>query len=416
MSIGRTQVLALAAGGCLCLGVSAAGAGTSPAIGCGTTLTKSTRLTADILHCPGTALVIGADGITVDLGGHTISGTNAAGSEGIANDGHAGVRIVGSGRISDFRLNGVGLRKAPQSIVRGLTIRRIGAGGVEGEPVSAGIAVVDSPASRIVDNDVVNDVEAFQVDGADVLNSPGSLVGGNRFDHNSWNGLILIASPESRIVRNELDGNGNNGSEINGASDDTSVTDNSTDDNAAFGLVVGAAAHARVVGNSARGNDVGLFFFDLHDSLIARNSAKGNREGLTLTGGQAGSDGNRLTDNTANRNDQTGIVIVDGANGNIVSGNTATANQGAIGDGGGIFVAASSGNQLIGNVTNANLDTGIAVVENEPGDTSGNTLRRNTANRNAGHGIDVTASSIDGGGNRASGNATPPQCQNVVCA
>ena len=82
---------------------------------CGSTLTKSTTLTGDLLQCPGTALVIGADGITVNLGGHTISGTNAKGSEGIANDGHTGVHIVGSGRISDFRLNGVGMRKAPKA-------------------------------------------------------------------------------------------------------------------------------------------------------------------------------------------------------------------------------------------------------------------------------------------------------------
>ena len=144
----RTYLIGLAAGGCLCLGAGTASAGT-PAIACGSTLTKSTTLTADLLNCPGTALVIGADGITVNLGGHTISGTNAKGSEGIANDGHAGVRILGSGKITDFRLNGVGMRKAPKSVVRGLTIRRIGAGGVEGEPVSAGIAIVDSPGSQV---------------------------------------------------------------------------------------------------------------------------------------------------------------------------------------------------------------------------------------------------------------------------
>ena len=84
----RTYLIALAAGGCLCLGAGTASAGT-PAIACGATLTKSTTLTADLLSCPGTALVIGADGITVNLAGHTISGTNAKGSEGIANDGHA---------------------------------------------------------------------------------------------------------------------------------------------------------------------------------------------------------------------------------------------------------------------------------------------------------------------------------------
>jgi parallel beta-helix repeat protein len=414
-SIGRAHALALVAGGCLCLGASTAGAGTPPAIGCGSTLTKSTTLTADILHCAGTALVIGADGITVNLGGHTISGTNATGSEGIANDGHAGVHILGSGRISDFRLNGVGMRKAPKSVVRGVTIRRIGAGGVEDEPVSAGIAIVDSPASQVVGNDVANDVEAYQADGADVLNSRGSVVRGNKLSHNSWNGLALIKSPGSRIAGNEFDANGNNGVEVNGGSDSASVTGNSADDNKAIGIVLGSARNARIVGNTAKGNDTGLFFFDLHDSLIAKNSAKGNRAGLELTGGQFGSDRNRLTGNTANRNGETGIGIVDGAHGNIVSGNTATGNQGK-NDAGGIRVQASSGNQLSGNVANSNLDTGIVVAEDKAGDASGNLLKSNTANKNRGHGIDATAGSIDAGGNHASGNATRPQCQNVICS
>ena len=263
-SSGRAYVLALVGGGCLCLG-----AGTAPArnagVACGSTLTKSTTLTADLLNCPGTALVIGADGITVNLGGHTISGTNAKGSEGIANDGHAGVRIIGSGKITDFRLNGVGMRKAPKSVVRGLTIRRIGAGGVEGEPVSAASSIVDSPGSQVSGNDVANDVKAFQSDGADVLNSPGSLVRGNKLSHNTWNGLVLIESAGSRIAGNEFDDNGNNGTEVNGESDSTSVTGNSADGN------TGHRHRRRLRQNAARRrqhrqrNDTGLFFFDLHD-------------------------------------------------------------------------------------------------------------------------------------------------------
>ena len=202
-------------GGCLLLGASTAGAGRT-AIRCGTTLTRSTTLTADLVHCAGTGLVIGADGITVNLGGHTISGTNAPGSEGIANDGHPGVRVLG-GRITDFRVNGVGIRGARGSVVRGVTIRRIGVGGIEGEAVSAGIAIVDSPGSQIGQNDVSNDVVAFQSDGADVLNSPGSAVVGNPLSHNNWNGLVLLGSPDSQIIANGLDGNGNNGAEVNGA-------------------------------------------------------------------------------------------------------------------------------------------------------------------------------------------------------
>jgi parallel beta-helix repeat protein len=411
--IERVYLLALAVGGCLFLGTSTAGAGV-PAVHCGATLTKSTTLTADLLHCPGTGLVIGADGITVNLAGHTISGTNAAGGEGIANDGHPNVRILG-GRISDFRVNGVGIRGAQAAIVRGLSIRRIGAGGLEGEPVSAGIAIVDSPGSQAAQNDVQNVVSAFQSDGIDVLNSPGALVQGNRLSHNNWNGLVLIASSGSRIVGNDLDANGNNGTEVNGASDSVWMTGNEADGNASFGIVLGSARDAHVVGNSAKGNDVGFLFFDLHDSLISLNSVSGNREGLDLAGGQFGSDGNQLIGNVASRNGSTGIALFEAANNNLVARNVANENQGPVGSGGGIVVAASTGNQVIGNIANANLDSGIAFFEDAPGDSAGNTVKGNTANRNQNHGIEAVAGTIDGGGNRAFGNAISPQCLNVVC-
>ena len=412
MRIGRTHVVALAAGGCLFLGASTAGANV-PAVHCGSTLTKSTTLKADLVNCPGTGLVIGADGITVNLAGHTLSGTNAAGSEGIANDGHANMRVV-NGRISDFRFNGVGIRGGQGAVVRGLTIRRIGAGGVDGEP-SAGIAIVDSPGSQVAQNDVQNDVSAFQSDGIDVLNSPGALVQGNRLSHNNWNGLVLIASSNSRIAGNDFDANGNNGVEVNGASDSVWMTGNGADDNTSFGLVLGSAHDAHVVGNSARGNDVGLFFFDLHDSLISLNSASGNHEGLDLAGGQFGSDGNKLIGNNASRNSSSGIGLFEAANNNLVARNVANENQGPVDQGGGIFVAASTGNQLIANVANGNLDTGIGFFEDTPGDAAGNTVKGNTANRNQNHGIEAVTGTIDGGGNRAFANAIDPQCLNVVC-
>src|SRR4029077_1783141 len=396
-------LVALAVGACLFLGASTAGAGVA-AVHRGATLTKSTALTADLVHCPRPGLVIGADGITVNLAGHTISGTNAPGSEGIANDGHAATRIL-AGRITDFRVNGVGMRGAEHSIVRGLTIRRIGAGGLEGEPVSAGIALVDSADSQATLNDIQNDVLAFQSDGIDVLNSPGALVQGNRLSHNNWNGLVLIASSHSRVVGNDLDANGNNGTEVNGASDSVWLTGNGADGNTSVGIVLGSARDAHVVGNSAKGNDAGFFFFDLHGSLISLNSATGNREGLDLAGGQFGSDGNQLIGNVASRNGATGIGLFEGANNNLVARNVANENQGPVGNGGGIFVAASTGNQLIANIANANLDSGIGFFEDTPGDAAGNTVKGNTANRNQNHGIDAVIGTIDGGGNRAFGNA-----------
>jgi parallel beta-helix repeat protein len=413
MRIGRAQLLALVAGGSLFLGAGTAGAG-APAVRCGTTLTKSTTLKADLLNCPGTALVIGADGITVNLGGHAVSGTNAPGSEGIANDGHAGVQVR-NGQISDFRLNGVGFRGAPGGVVRDLKIWRIGEGGAEGEPVSAGILIQDSPGSKVAGNDVSNDVQAFQSDGADVIASEGTLVQGNRLSHNNWNGLVLLESAHSRMIGNVLDGNGNNGTEVNGGSDSTWVVGNRADDNTNWGIVLGSATDAHVVGNSAEGNDVGFFFFDLHDSAISANKASGNREGIDLGGGQFGSDGNRIVGNVASHNRAAGIGLFEGANDNVVAGNVANDNQGPIGEGGGIWIVMSTGNQVLSNTANGNADNGIGLFEDQPGDTAGNTLKGNTAKRNQNHGIEAVAGTIDGGGNRASGNATPPQCVNVGC-
>ena len=41
---------------------------------CGDTITQDTTLDSDLLDCPGPAIIVGADGITIDLGGHTVSG------------------------------------------------------------------------------------------------------------------------------------------------------------------------------------------------------------------------------------------------------------------------------------------------------------------------------------------------------
>src|SRR5208337_5042768 len=48
-------------------------------IGCDTTITTKTTLTADIGPCIGDGLTIGANGITLNCAGHTISGNIAVG-------------------------------------------------------------------------------------------------------------------------------------------------------------------------------------------------------------------------------------------------------------------------------------------------------------------------------------------------
>jgi nitrous oxidase accessory protein NosD len=333
-----------------------AGAGAAPAPACGQTVTASVRLTADLAGCAGNGLVVGAAGVTIDLGGHTISGTNAKGGEGIAVDGHARVRIL-NGTIRGFRVNGVALRSSPGSLVRRVRVRAIGAGGKEGEPPSAGIFVKGSKGVRVIDNDVSNRVKAYQSDGVDVIESPGVLVRGNRLVGNAWNGLAFIMSPGGRILDNVFSGNVNQGTEVN-ASARPLVAGNRATGNGQSGLVVGATSGARVTGNALGGNrQAGVFLFDLRGSLVRGNAARGNRVGIDLSAGQKGSSGNR------------------------VAGNRVAASTGV-----GIGVA-SPGNRLTGNV----------VLGNREG------------------GIDAVAGTLDGGGNRASGNTGGPQCRGVAC-
>ena len=106
--------------------------------------------------------------MTLDLGGHLLDGTNAAGSEGVAVDGDRQVRIV-NGSVRDFRFNGVALRNSPRSAVQGVTVRQIGAGGEEGEDVPPGIFVQGSDDVLLAHNSVSNAVTAYQSDGEFVV-------------------------------------------------------------------------------------------------------------------------------------------------------------------------------------------------------------------------------------------------------
>ena len=90
-----------------------AGATRSKPVACGDTITASVKLDHDLTDCPSNGIVIGADGITLDLNGHTIDGDDALqdcepGADcdlGVLNIGHRAVKIKG-GAIGEF---GVGL-------------------------------------------------------------------------------------------------------------------------------------------------------------------------------------------------------------------------------------------------------------------------------------------------------------------
>lgn len=75
------------------LAVQAPERASADVLSCGDTVTTSVKLTADIVGCFNgpAALVVGADNITIDGGGHTLSGGNVF--SGILVSGHRNVRI-----------------------------------------------------------------------------------------------------------------------------------------------------------------------------------------------------------------------------------------------------------------------------------------------------------------------------------
>src|SRR4051812_22099025 len=89
------------------LAAPAAAQATGRGVACGATITSDTKLRADLTNCPGNGLVIGADGITLDLGRHTIDGAGTEGSQGIKLAGRRGVTIR-NGTVREFA-TGIGL-------------------------------------------------------------------------------------------------------------------------------------------------------------------------------------------------------------------------------------------------------------------------------------------------------------------
>ena len=180
----------------------------------------------------------------------------------------------------------------------------------------------------------MNDVEAYQSDGADVLNSPGSVVRGNKLSHNSWNGLVadrVAGQPDRRQrVRRQRE------QRHRGQRRVRLRLGHRQQRGRQQGLRHRGRRRAGTSASSAtarRATTPGLFFFDLHDSLIAKNSGDGQPDGIELSGGQFGSHGNRLTGNTANRErrvpgSSSTRTSREPRAGNTLKGNTANKNQG----------------------------------------------------------------------------------------
>jgi parallel beta-helix repeat protein len=159
----------------------------------------------------------------------------------------------------------------------------------------------------------------------------------------------------------------------------------------------------------ARTGETGIDVTASNDTVVRSNALRRNVVGIVV--GQDPQDprggvDNRVVKNAVVANSGPGILVLNGARGTVVRGNTASRN-GEMGIG--LVEQPTRGTVISRNTANRNGAAGIDV------DHPATTLRRNTANRNRDLGIDVVPGVVDGGGNEAKRNGDPLQCANLEC-
>ena len=402
----KPLIAAAAAIGCIAIGAPTAQAA-GPA--CGSAVMKSTTLRADLTNCPADGLVIGADNLTLDLGGHTIDGIGTTEeSAGVRLAGHRGVTVQG-GTVREFDY-GVKLDGADGNSVRRVIATRNFERGVQLQEGSDGNRVEFVVATG-------NGLAGIVLFGSDrnvIAHATGS--------HNTFNGLTVAGSRGTRVS-------------------DSTFAGNTT----GIGLVNGSSASV-VAGNVVSGNAEAALAIESNDNVITRNRAEHNGWGISFGGDRNQIVANVVTGSLGCRDGDcgTGIETFGGAD-NLIASNvvTDTVDQGIRlrefeADGG----PPTIGNVIRGNVVRDAGSDGI-VVQDKTNEVTGhgtvkdnlvannlvtgsghdginvnrpaNTVSGNVTLRNRVFGIEAVDGVIDGGGNLAFGNGDLRQCLRVAC-
>ncbi len=235
-AVGLGTTLALLFGSTISVGTAAA-----DHVRCGDVITQNVTLHGDIGPCTGTGLIVGADGITVDLGGHRVFATVIPGegagilleertgvrvTNGVVEHFDAGVAILGgSGNqvlalqatsnigagTTDFG-DGIAISASADNLVRNNVVR--------GNGPFSGIGVFGAESKRNVidrnvveDNNVQTNANVNQDDGIRLEPfTSENVVTNNRVHGSGLDGIALFrGSTDNRVQRNDVRRNGFHG-------------------------------------------------------------------------------------------------------------------------------------------------------------------------------------------------------------
>jgi len=289
-------------------------------LACGQSITTNTVLARDVGPCAGDGLVIGADGVTVNLNGHRVVGTAGPGDNvGIRMQGRSRI-VISGGTVTGFGA-GVAIMGGSRNIVTAVTVEH-NIGPINGSgDFGDGLAIFNS-SDNVVRNNVIRHNGPF--DGIGVFGAPSTrnLIADNLVELNNIARFVsqldlmlnlddginlgagLNGGTHNSVVGNTIRNNGLNGINACSVRGNPCIT---TDDTIAGNLVqangfgdplnpdpfdTGDGIH--IVSIKPPGMDVSDFFPPTRE-LVANNTVVGNAgSGITV-----GSSSNRILNNRA---------------------------------------------------------------------------------------------------------------------
>jgi parallel beta-helix repeat protein len=319
-------------------------------IACGDTITADATLDRDLTDCPSNGIVIGADGITLDLNGHTISGDGKLVRRcrrdqicdvGVANDDHAGVTIRG-GSVHGFGL-GVGAFRGRNNRFVELNSSRNQFFGF----------VIAGSSRTIIRDSSGHDNPRPDGDGLGVFNSHDLRIVNNSFRRNGQLGIHIEGSTKNLVKGNLLSRNGDMGifleADGNQVRGNRSVRDGT-------GIIVGPGSRNVIAGNRISAGGEGIAVEKGRGNRVVRNVVAHTRKsGIRLGIGDPpiGSTRTLVRGNLVVSAGRDGFLVAKHDRSSLLACNTARRS----GDDG--FDINSPSARLIGNLALGSIDQGV---------------------------------------------------------
>ncbi|HXZ89845.1 MAG TPA: right-handed parallel beta-helix repeat-containing protein [Candidatus Dormibacteraeota bacterium] len=277
---------------------------------CGATITTNTTLTANIGPCSGNGLIIGANGITLNCAGHTITATTGNTNEGITVKGQTKVTVENC-KVTGFY---VGIDLYFSSTSNTLTGNTANKNAYYGFSLSG-----SSSSNNILTRNTANNNAYY---GFYLSGSSNNILTKNTANGNTLIGFSLSFSSSNTLSGNTANSNALAGFYLTGSCSENRFTGNTANNDKNFGFALYGGSSNTLTRNTANHNVDGFFFSDSSSNSLTGNTANKNDRGFHLYG----SSSNTLTDNTASYNDADGFLLEASSSSNTLTKNTANSN------------------------------------------------------------------------------------------